>query len=173
MTAVRLLLVACVAFAPVPAHAIIIADFKSLDHLIDNADAIAVVRIEKNIDPNMGPDLGTTHECYIYATLKGDPKPADRVPMRLMDTRGSFVSPYGIGSTHLLFLKKDAGGRWSYRSLQVQGSNLPTAPEFRDATIKGLAVKDAVKALVREYSEYRDRKLRKEKELLDKVLGEK
>jgi hypothetical protein len=166
----RLLLVACVALAPVPAHAIIIADFKSLDDLIDNSDAIAVVRIDRNIDPNLGPDLGTTHECYIYATLKGDLKPADRVPMRLLDN-GGLAGHYGVGSTHLLFLKKDKGGRWSYRSLQVQGSNLPTAPEFRDATIKGLAVKDAVKALVREYGEYRDRKLRKEKELLDKVLG--
>jgi hypothetical protein len=167
----RLLLVACVAFAPVPAHAVRIADFRSLDHLIDNADAIAVVRIDKNIDPNMGPDLCNTQECYIYATLKGDMKAGDRVPMRLMDTRGSLVSPYGVGSTHLLFLRKDAGGRWSYRSLQVQGANLPTSPLFRDATIKGLAVKDAVKALIREYGEYRDKKLRKEKELLDKVLG--
>jgi hypothetical protein len=170
MTAIRLLLLACVAFAPVPAHAIIIADFKSLDDLIGMADAIVVVRIDKNIDPSLGPDLGTTHECYIYATLKGDIKPADRVPMRLMDTSES-GSPYGVGSTHLLFLKKDAGGRWSYRSLQVQGANLPTSPLFRDATIKGLAVKDAVKALIREYGEYRDKKLRKEKELLDKVLG--
>jgi hypothetical protein len=152
---------------------VIIGDFKSVDDLIDHADAVLVVRIEKNVDPDTGPDLCSTHECYIYATLKGTLKPRDRVRMRLMDTGDNFVSPYGVGTTHLLFVRKDDGGRWSYRSVQVQGSNLPVSPLFRDATIKGLDVKDAVKALIREYSEYRDRKLSKEKTFLGKILDEK
>lgn len=170
MPAVRLLLVACVAFAPVPARGVIVANFKSLEDLIDLADAVVVVRIEKTLAPNEGPDLCTTQECYIYATLKGDAKPGDRIPMRLMDASGCGPGCWGVSSAHLLFLRKDDGGRWSYRSLQVQGSNLRVAPEFRDAKVKGVSVKDAVKALIRDYAEYRDRKLRLEKELLDKVL---
>lgn len=168
----RLLLAACAFLAPAPSRGVIIGHFKSLDDLIERSAVVVVVRVEKNIDPNEGPDLGSTHDCHVVAGLKGAPKAGDLLRLRLVDTAGSGFSPWRVGSQHLLFLvKNDAGGRWSHRSLGIQGSNLPASPDFRAASLKGLGTKEAARAVIKEYAEWRERQWKKEKEMLDKVLG--
>jgi hypothetical protein len=173
VTAVRLLLVACAVFAPAPpARAVIIGNFKSIDDLLDSASAVVVVRIEKNIDGNEGPDLGTTQACQVLSVLKGGIKKGTTLDLRLVNTSERPGPVWTVGSHHLLFLVRvDGGAKWAYRSLGIQGSNLPVSPLTTEKTVKGLAAKDAVKALIREYAEYREKQMRKEKAFLDKILG--
>ncbi|MBY0230084.1 MAG: hypothetical protein K2W96_12450 [Gemmataceae bacterium] len=173
MTATRLLLAALAALAPAPpTRAVIIGDFKSLGDLLDKSSLVIVGRIEKNADPNEGPDLCSTHDVYVLSALKGGIPKGATLRLRLMDTSEHHPKPWAVGSLHLLFLAKDdAGGKWSHRSLGIKGSNLPVSPLTRDEVVKGLSAKEAAKALLREYAEWREKQRAKEKEFLDKVLG--
>ena len=86
------------------AHAVRIGDFPGLDELVAKADAVVILRVDHHVDVQSNPTLYTTHDCYICQTLKGDVPSGKTSRLRLMDTRNSFVTPYAIHSTHLMFL---------------------------------------------------------------------
>ncbi|MFL5340109.1 MAG: hypothetical protein ACJ8F7_08150 [Gemmataceae bacterium] len=154
------------------ARAVVIANFKSLDDLIDKSDAVLVVRIDRTTQPVVGPDLYTTHECFVYATLKGKAEVGQRVSLQLLNAGRFDESRFGVGSTYIVFLRSGAAGTGgpTYWSIQVEGATIPVAPDFREKTVKGKTAKEAVKALVREYIEYRDRKTQKQNEFFEKLL---
>ena len=88
------------------AHAVLIGNFPGLEELIEKADAIVILRVDKHVTGFGSPTLYSTHDCYIYQTLKGEIPRNNVIRVQLMDTRTALVTPYAIGSTHLLFLTK-------------------------------------------------------------------
>ena len=76
------------------AHAVMIGFFPGLEELIRKADAIVILRVDHHVDEDRNSTLYTTHDCFIYQTLKGDIPAGSRVRLSLMDTRTSFVTPY-------------------------------------------------------------------------------
>ena len=65
-----------------------------LKKLIAMADAIVVLRIDRHLSDFNSPTFYSTHECYIYQTFKGDIPKNSRINLRLMNTEGSFATPY-------------------------------------------------------------------------------
>src|SRR5262245_42675004 len=100
------------------AHAVQIVPFPGLKGAIEQADVIAIVRIDEHVKQASGPDLLTAHRCYVYQVLKGDLTAGGTVLLKLMDTRTRFVSPFPLLSAHLVFLVKTDDG---YRNLAFEG----------------------------------------------------
>lgn len=117
-------------FAPLITRAVPIGYYPGLKKLIDSADAIVILRIDKHLSGFGSGTFYSTHECYIYQTLKGDIPKNTRINLQLMNTEGSFVTPYAHGSTHLMFLMKKATGDepTEYRTLTFKGAQILLSP---------------------------------------------
>jgi hypothetical protein len=87
------ILIAVVILISAVAHGVIIGYFPGLDKLIEEADAIVILRVDKQDTDFGSPTLYSTHDCYVYQTLKGDIPVNTNVRFRLMDTRAQFVTP--------------------------------------------------------------------------------
>src|SRR4051812_6536518 len=99
----RLLITLSIVFMiTAPASGAPIGNFPGLEALVDKADAIVILRIDRHLQPNVDPNLLSTHECFIYQTLKGDIPKETKITLRLMDTRTSFASPFALLSSHLV-----------------------------------------------------------------------
>ena len=156
----------------IPCYGVVIGNFDSLDKLIDRADAIAVVRIDSHINNQSNPSLYTTHRCYVYQTLKGEVPVGKTIPLRLIDTTGSFREKFRLLSTHLVFFVKEPKDKdgIEYRSLQWQGANIEVSPFGNEKLPEGKSIKETIKLLIQRYVEYRNEEQKKEDALLQKVV---
>ena len=114
-------------------------------------------------------------ERLVNVTLKGDIPAGKRIPLRLMDTRTSFVTPYARSSTHLMFLtkKRTPNEPTEYRTIEFQGANIRLSPFGHEKMPKGKTIEDKVKGLIKDSLEYRRKQYEKEREFLESVLVEK
>jgi hypothetical protein len=148
------------------AHAVTIAPFPGLPKMIEEADAIVIIRVDEHIKVSPGPDLRTRHRCYVYQSLKGNLPESERVFLSLIDTRTSFVSPFSIGATHLAFLStNEIGGESTFRNLQYEGSILRLSPFGHESEPDGWNLERKIKILVERSIAYWDREQQREKEL--------
>jgi hypothetical protein len=150
---------------------VMIADFPGLDELIKKADAIVILRVEKQLTDLWSPTLYTTYECYIYQTLKGDIPAGKRVCLQLMNARTSFVTPYAPFSTHLIFLtrKRTPDEPTDYRSLEIQGANVRISPFGNEKLPPGQSIKAKIKTLLTRASEYNKKQYEKEQATLNRL----
>jgi hypothetical protein len=154
------------------ARAVMIGFFPGLDKLIEQADAIVILRIETHEGDILDPTLYSTHNCYIYQSLKGDIPINKRITLRLMDTRSEFQPPFGLMSTHLMFLRKTKDEPTEYRTLQVQGANVRLSPFGHEKLPEGETVKDRVIALIKSAAAYRKKEYEKEQAFLEDLQKE-
>ena len=151
---------------------VMIADFPGLDELIKKADAIVILRVEKQLTDRGSPTLYTTYECYIYQTLKGDIPTGKRIRFQLMDARTSFVTPYAPFSTHLIFLtrKRTPNEPTDYRSLEIQGANVRISSFGNEKLLPGQTIKEKIQTLLRRASKYNKKQYKKEQANLNRML---
>jgi hypothetical protein len=163
----RILLTALfLAALPITAHAVRVGSFPGLDALVERADVIAIVRIDEHVQPLPDPNLITRHRCYVYQTLKGDLTAGGRVLLNLRDTRGSFVSPFPLLSTHLVFLVKADGG---YRNLAFEGSVLRLSPFGNEKALDGGTLRAKITNLVGQSISYWDAQWNSERAFLQQA----
>ena len=168
----RTIVFAAVLILPSTAMAVRIGPFPGVGTAIQKADAVVILSVRDHIDTRPNPSLYTTHECYIYQTLKGDIPAGKRIRLRLMDTRTSFVTPYARSSTHLMFLtkKRTPDEPTEYRTIEFQGANIRLSPFGHEKMPKGKTIEDKVKALIKDSLEYRQKQYEKERGLLIALL---
>jgi hypothetical protein len=130
---------------------------------MERADVIAIVRIDEHVQPAVDPNLRTRHRCYVYQTLKGDLTTGETVLLSLMDTRTSFVSPFPLHSTHLVFLAKSDGG---YQNLAFEGSILRLSPSGHEKVPDDETIQAQITALLSESISYWDQQWALEREFL-------
>lgn len=147
-------------------HAVLIGVFPGLDKAIEQADTIAIIRIDEHIQPAADSNLITRHQCFVYQTLKGDLKPGQRLPLDLLDTRTSFVSPFPLRSSHLVFLSKSGTG---YRNLHFEGSIFRLSPFGNEKLPAGDTTQAKIKVLVERSIAYWNKEWKKEQEFLEKA----
>ena len=166
---------AAIMILPSTAIAVEIGSFPGIDKLIRKSDAVVILRIDHHIDTRPNPTLYTTHECYIYQTLKGGIPAGKRIRLRLMDTRTSFVTPYAHSSTHLMFLtkKRTPNEPTEFRTIEFKGANIRLSPLGHEKMPKGKTIEDKVKGLIKDALEYRRKQYKKEREFLESLLVEK
>jgi hypothetical protein len=166
-TAMRSLVVAIILVAlPMTAHAARIGSFPGLDAAIQRADVIAIVRIDEHVQPMPDPNLITRHRCYVYQTLKGDLTAGGIVPLNLRHTRTSFVSPFPLGSTHLVFLVRSDDG---YQNLAFEGSILRLSPFGHERLPDGETLRSKISSLVNQSISYWDREWSSERAFLQEA----
>jgi hypothetical protein len=165
---------AAVLTAPV-AQAVLIGFFPGLDELIDKADAIVILRIDKSHDDFGSSTLYSTHDCYICQTLKGDIPAKSRMPLRLMDTRTSFVNPFAHSSTHLMFLtkKRSQNEPTEYRTIEFRGANVRLSPFGHEERPQGKTIKEQIVALLKSAAEYERKQHEKQQAFLDRMIVDK
>ena len=153
-------------------YGMIISDFPGLKELIDKSDAIVILRIDDHIDIRKKPNLYTTHLCYIYQTLKGDIDKNISIPMKLLDTRTKFETPYSIDSTHLMFMTRfqTEDGSTEYYTIHIEGANIKLSPFGHEKLPKGKSIEEKIKNMIIESMEYFNMENKKENEFLNKII---
>ena len=140
----------------IPAFAVPIGYFPGLQELIDRADAIVILRIDRHLTGFQSSTFYSTHECFIYQTIKGDIPNNTRINLQLMNTEASFVTPYAHGSTHLMFLMKKAteDEPTEYRTLTFKGAQIPLSPLGQEKAPEGKTIEEKIKKLIRDSIAY-------------------
>ncbi len=162
-------------FVPAGIHAIFIGDFPGWKELIDSADAIVILRIDRYSDTHtvfMTPYR--TYQCFIYQTLKGDIPKDSQIELELMDARFEFVSPYALSSTHLMFLAKEEKGDEPavYWTLPVKGANIEVSPFGQEKPPRGATIEEQIRNLVKSAIAYRAKEHEKHQKFLRSLLEE-
>lgn len=140
----------------IPAHAVLIGNFPGLEEMIAKADAVVILRVDRHVDTQSNPTRYTTHDCFIYQTLKGEVSAGKRIQLRLMDTRSSFVTPYALLSTHLMFLtkKRSPNEPTDYRTIEFEGAHFCVPPTENETMPKGKNVRQRIESLLKRSIEY-------------------
>ncbi|RYD65014.1 MAG: hypothetical protein EOP84_32260 [Verrucomicrobiaceae bacterium] len=156
------------------AQAVMIGDFPGLSKLAEQADAIVVLRIDKSSDDFGSPDHYSTHECYIYQTIKGDIPKGGRVRLRLMDTRHPGISVFGSGTTFLAFLTKKRSSHepTEYRSLEIRGSITRLPPTGQESAPVSLSPEDHIRRILKRAVEVNTQEHQQEEQFLRKMIGD-
>ena len=138
------------------AHGVPIGFFPGLDQLIERTDAIVILRVDRHVTDFGSPTLYSTHDCFIYQTLKGDIPTNETIRLQFMDTRTSFATPYAMHSTHLMFLtkKRTADEPTDYRTIEIRGANIRLSPVGHEKMPSGKTINDQVKSLLKGTAEY-------------------
>ncbi|MEX1232029.1 MAG: hypothetical protein WEB58_17425 [Planctomycetaceae bacterium] len=154
------------------AHAVVIGFFPGLDELIQKADAIVILRVDRHVTDFGSRTLYSTHDCYVYQTLKGDIPTNKAIRLQLMDTRTEFVPPYAIRSTHLMFLtkKRTADEPTEYRTIEVRGANICLTPFGHEKMPEGKTTKDQITSLLKTTVEYNQKQHDKEQAFLNQMI---
>jgi len=156
------------------AHAELIGEFPGLSKLASDADAIIILRVDKSDGDFGGMELYSTHDCYVYQTLKGD-IPANKViRLKLMDARSSIVSPFAHHSTLLVFLtkKRSPNEPTDYRSLEIKGATIQLPPTGQEAPPKGEAIIDKIRWVLQRAVEFNAKEQEKEQLFLQQMIQE-
>ena len=121
---------AIICLAPTPAFAVRIGDFPGMEALIEKADAIVILRVDHHVDIQSNPTLYTTHDCFIYRTLKGELPSGKTTRLRLMAPNQPFVTPFAMRSTHLVFLtrKRSPSESTDFRTIEFKGASIQLPP---------------------------------------------
>ena len=160
--------------APLMTRAVPIGYYPGLKKLIETADAIVILRIDRHLSDFNSPTLYSLHQCYIYQTLKGDiPKDA-RIELRLMNTEGSLVSPYAHGSAHLMFLMKKAAEDepTEYRTLTFKGAQIALSPLGHEKAPPGETIEQKIRNVIQGAIAYEAEQYAKKKRFLKGMVGQ-
>lgn len=156
-----------------PAHGVPIGYYPGLKKLIEQADAIVILRVDRQLTDFGSPTHYSMHECYIYQTLKGDIPKNTRINLQLMDTKGSFVTPYAWLSTHLMFLmkKQTDDEPTEYRTLTFKGAHVQLSPFGHENPPKGKTIEEKIKGLIKDAIAYWAKEHEKNQKFLKAMLG--
>lgn len=159
-----------------PCQAVVIGAYPGLDKLIDQSDAIVVVRIDDAFAAS-GANGWMNHKCLVYQTLKGDLKPGTQATLFLNEFVGprlNFGQPLAPMTNHLLFLKhfEPSFRGANYSAITDDGADLPLSPLGNETKPEGKTLKLQIQTLIRHYQTYRDAELKREDALLQRALSE-
>ena len=156
------------------AQAVEIGFFTDLDELIKKADAIVILRVDHHVDMKSSPTLYTTHDCYIYQTLKGK-IPTDKViRLQLMDTRSpGFSTPFSLFSTHLMFLtkKRSPGESTDFRTIEISGANVCLSAIGHEKVPKGKTVSAKIRSVLKRAVDQNKKKYEEEQAFLKRMIN--
>lgn len=143
--------------------------FPGLEALVEKADAIVILRIDRPVPRTTNSyDSYTINECFIYQSLKGDIPPRTRITLTLMDTNQTFGTPFTRGSHHLAFLTKK---QTDYRSLAYEGANIRISPLGNETTPEGDSIADQIRTVVKQAKKHLETQQKREAKFLDKILS--
>lgn len=144
--------------------AVLMSGYPGLDKAIEQADIIAVIRIEGQIRAT-GPDCCSQQQCFVYQCLKGDLKPLQTVTMSLYDM--GTESPFARGSSHLVFLKAHNG---VYSSCYFPRAILKLSPFGNEKSPEGDTLQAKIKVLLSRSIDYWDNDWKQKRKALEEII---
>ncbi len=152
--------------------AVLISPFPGLEKLISQSDGIVIIRVERQLT-DVAPTSYATYDCFVYQTLKGDVPAHKTIRLQLMDTRTSFVNPFAVHSTHLMFLtkKRTEDEPTEYRTIEIEGANVRLTPFGNERLPEGATIEDQIRTLLRRTSEYDRVEFQKGQDFLELMLS--
>jgi hypothetical protein len=152
-------------------YAVLIGPFPGLEKLSSKSDAIVILRVDHQLT-DVDSNLYATYDCIVYQTLKGEIPTGKTIRLQLMDTRTSFVSPYAIHSSHLMFLtrKRNDNEPTEYRTIETEGANVLLTPFGHEQMPEGKTIEDRIRSLLKRTIEYNEIEHRKERDFLDLMV---
>jgi hypothetical protein len=172
---VRTLFAAALALALAPsAPAELVGAFPGVESLIAKADAIVILRVDRQVRSESDSKLPSTYECYILQSLEGSIPTAEKIVLRLMAPPHSATTPFAVGTTRLAFLaKKQAPDEGvEYQTIGYEGADIRLSPTGHEKLPVGNTVLDQVRSLVVEAMEFNDREHAKENKYLRTILAD-
>lgn len=147
--------------------------FPGRPKLIEMADAIVILRVERPLSEFDTPTLYTTYECFIYQTLKGDIPKDSYIKLQLYNL-DSFASPYPHGSTHLIFLIKKVTENepTDFRMLTTFGAQTLLSPFGHEKEPEGNTIEEQVKNLVKDAIDYQTKEHEKRMKFLKSIINQ-
>ena len=155
-----------------PINAVVIGYYPGLKKMIDQSDAIVILRIDRDLSGYDSPTLYSTHECYIYQTLKGKIPKNTRINLQLRDTQAYFATPYAHGSTHLMFLikKRTDDEPTEYRTIDRQGAHFRLPPFGNEKAPEGKTIEEKIRNLINKAISYEAEEHEKKEKYLRSLL---
>lgn len=140
--------------------AVLMSSYPGLDKAIDQADAIAVVRIEGPIS-SPGIDNISKQQCFVYQCLKGDLTPKKIIPILMFGDvdHGCF----------LVFLRERDG---AYSSCNFPHAILRLSPLGNEQMPEGETIQAKIKVLLKRSIEYWDARWKQERTSMENLTGE-
>lgn len=128
------------------ASAIVIGHFPGWKKLIQEADAIVILRVD-DAKSNSGIEPYYNASCYVLESLKGDLQPNTRVTLELIATSRIY---FNIVATQLAFLRKkqNSNGEVGYSSLGFEGGLVELAPYGYPQKLIGDSIEDRIKKVL-------------------------
>jgi hypothetical protein len=147
-------------------RAVIIVPFPGLEKAIQQSDAVAIIRIDRNLDAGIvGPYLMSKHDCYIYQSLKGNLKAREVVQMSLYDME-SMASSFPRGSSHLVFLQYRSG---VWMTCRFKRPTVRLAPLGNEKVPEGESIEAKIKVLLERSVKYWEEQWRNEREFMESL----
>lgn len=145
--------------------------FFGLSKLIDMADAIVILRIDRNYSsfPHATPYSG--YKCIIDKTLKGDIPEHSSLELQLHDLNGH-ESPYPTGSTHLVFLIKKLRENepTDYRMIMFDEAQIRLPPWGHSKEFENKTIEEQIKILIRSAIDHQEKMHNEKMTLLKGIL---
>ncbi|MGV3756386.1 MAG: hypothetical protein ACO1QS_13475 [Verrucomicrobiota bacterium] len=145
------------------AQAVMIGFFPGMDKLIEQADNIVILRIDRQVTPYDSLNQIGTYDCLILQTLKGEIPAGKNIQLQLRDTRHFNFAPHEKYSTHLMFLSNG-------RSLSIMGANIRLSPLGHEKMPAGETTKERINSLLQSTIAYNQQQLAKEQEFLKLMI---
>lgn len=152
--------------------------FPGLDAVIKEADVIAAVRVQQNLnysDERLDELPYSASKCLVLISLKGGAMTNRSMVLMLRPPTlaVNLNAPVQVYSYYLVFLKRqaDSSDGIVYRSIDHVGCVLPLAWGAGEKFKPTGNVKDDIKALIREYLRWRDEMNQVETKGLELILS--
>lgn len=145
--------------------------FFGLQRLIDMADAIVILRINRNLSSSIRRRLYSEHECLILQTLKGDIPEHSLITLQLHGLN-NFVSLYPLGSQYLIFLTKKVTEDDStvYRMIMFDEAQIELPDFLHGKAFESKTIEEQMKILIKDAIDYKNKMYREKMTLLKGIL---
>lgn len=172
------LVVNCLLWFVVKASAVWVSPFPGLDKLIEQSDAVVVVRIEPPLLATNGTmlraisDHWDLYECSAMRVLKGTVPEKRNLKLWLCGVLTDWPYSFTVGTTYIVFLNRESSVGSDYRAPAVYGAVMRASPFNHEKEPKGDTVLEKVAHVIREGRDFCKKLHDREQRTFSVALGE-
>jgi hypothetical protein len=158
--------------------ATVVGEFPGLHRMIEQSDAVVVVRIEPLPASTDGSvihgenDGWGVYECLVMRVLKGTVPEKRKLKLTLCSYITDWPRKFTVGTTYIIFLNKDSSGGSDYRAPAIYGAVMRASPFNHEKEPKGNTVLEKVAHVIREGRDFCKKLHDNEQRIFSTALGE-
>ncbi len=171
----KLLLFVSLLFAS-RSFAVVVTGFPGLDKMIEQSDAVVVIRIEPFPVGTNGNIVRVIHdhwdryECMVMRVLKGTVPEKRNLKLMLCGAITDWPYSFSVCTTYIVFLNKDSSGYSDFRAPAIQGAVMRASPFTQEP--KGNTIQEKVAHVIREGRDFCKKLHDNEQRIFSTALGE-